>query len=148
MSNYAAARHHTMQLISDALSGLVDDAYIYWQGVVPQEGKGTPPAGEAFAVVHFRHHDNGTRQASLAGATGRKRWRNTGTVMVQCFSPLGAQGGDATAMALAKAIQSKFQTADTRRPVVYLNPTAREVGADRSWFQCNASATFQYDEVI
>lgn len=122
---------------------------VKWDGVDTLE----PPSGDVDWVRVTISHDDGG-QGSLSGDTGKRRWRRNGFILVQCFAqqvPEGTAPGDPVgkdkAMLYACAVRDAFQGRATDGGVWFRNCNAKEVGPDRSWYQANASITFDYDEV-
>jgi hypothetical protein len=143
------ARAEMYAIVAAALApfpGLV----VKYQGVDSLD----PPSGDTDWVrVDIQHEDAG--QASLSGPTnGAMRWGRNGFIFVQCFAqlaPTGAAPGDPIsidkAMLYACAVRDAFQGRATDSGVWFRNCNAREIGPDKSWYQANASITFDYDEV-
>lgn len=111
-----------------------------------------PNADTDWVRISVQHEDGG--QASLTGGTGSTRWGRNGFIFAQCFSrqaPVDAAPGDLIgvdkAMQYACAVRDAFQGRASDSGVWFRNCNAREVGPDKSWYQANASITFDYDEV-
>lgn len=143
------ARDEMVAIVRVALAafpGLV----VKYDGVDSQD---PPSANTDWVRVSIQHEDGG--QASLSGpVNGVTRWGRTGFIFVQCFArqaPTDAAPGDAIgidkALIYACAVRDAFQGRATDSGVWFRNCNAREVGPDKSWFQANASITFDYDEV-
>lgn len=103
-----------------------------------------PPKQGAWARVTVQH--NTGRQVTLSGETGARRFRRTGIVTVQIFTPLGdgLTLGDELTMIAGRA----FEGITTASGVIFRNVRNHEVGKDKQgWFQTNVLADFEYDEV-
>ena len=68
--------------------------------------------------------------------------RNTGYIVVQCFTPIKSGGLKASQM--ADAVQSIFQNSDFSGVKTYAT-TSRDVGQSGNWFQKNSQTRFTYD---
>lgn len=144
-ASYTEARDEMMALVAAAKAIVAPTARIEWEG--GPESATSPGQTEEWLHVSMQHDVTGSRQASLSCANGKRRWRREGMLFVQCFAPLSA-GGLKRAMVLAVAFRDAFQASQgTPGGVWFRNPTAREIGPDRNWFNANASARFTYDEV-
>lgn len=143
------ATNEMMAFIATALAafpGLV----VKYDGVDKMD---PPDATKDWTAAHIKHDDSG--QGSLCGPIqGRTRWRRHGQIAVQCFAqlaPTGAAPGDRIgkdkAMIYACAVRDAFQGRATDGGVWFRNCNAKEVGPDKSWYQANATITFEYDEV-
>jgi hypothetical protein len=112
-----------------------------------------PPSDQDWVRVGIQHEDGG--QASLSGpVNGKVRWGRNGFIFAQCFAVQapavvapGQPVGIDKAMMYACAVRDAFQGRATDGGVWFRNCNAREVGPDKSWYQANASITFDYDEV-
>lgn len=136
--DYAAARDEMLTLFSTAWQTtghpvLFEDA--------PTDQR--PADGSPWARVSIRHA--GGEQATLAGETGMRRWRRTGTLFVQVFTPRG--NGFALADSLGKVAAHAFQGKRTPGGVWFRDVSMREIGPDGPWMQVNVTAAFEYDEV-
>lgn len=141
----------------DEMAAIVREALAPFPGlVVKYDGVDSlePPSSDTDWVrVSIQHEDAG--QASLSGPiNGVTRWGRGGFVFVQCFArqaPLDAAPGDPIgidkAMIYACAVRDAFQGRASDSGVWFRKCNAREVGPDKSWYQANASITFDYDEV-
>jgi len=102
------------------------------------------PDSGAWVRISMRHL--GGRQATLRGATGERRYRYTGIVTVQVFTPFSE--GMVLNDALATIAKNAFEgvTTDPGR-VILRNVRINEIGPDGQWFNTNVLADFEYDEV-
>lgn len=101
---------------------------------------GTSEAPWARATLQ---HTTGN-QSSLAGASGTKRFTETGLLFVQVFAPVG--DGSTRCYELAQLVRNAFR--DARHPEVWFrNVHLEEVGISGVFQQINVISTFSYDEV-
>lgn len=84
-------------------------------------------------------------QASLANRSGQKRFRRSGLVTVQVFTPLGT--GLNIGDKIYKIVVDAFEGKVTPGNVWFRNVRLNEVGPSGSWFQANIIADFEYDEI-
>lgn len=130
-----------MAVVKAAVDAYDPTIEVRWPGVEKQ----SPPAGDIrWMRVSYAHDDSD--QASLAGADGARRWRRQGQLFVQCFAPLAA-GGLPVASEMACVIRDAFEGKATTSGVWFRRATTNEVGPSASWYQVNASSTFEYDTV-
>lgn len=106
-----------------------------------------PPTSGAWARFTVRHSLGG--QATLAGDSGKRRYRHTGFVVVQVFVERHDRAGAETTMdALLSIAKAAFQgTRTTPGGVVFYRARVNEVGVSGVWLQNNVLADFEYDEV-
>lgn len=103
-----------------------------------------PPADQVpWARVSLRHVTS--RQASLAGANGTRRFRRTGVLTVQVFEPPGR--GLSGGTDLAKIVQDAFEGITSPGGVIFRDVAINEVGPDGDFYQTNVVAFFEYDEI-
>lgn len=107
-------------------------------------GTETPPSRVGSWARARVQHTTG-RQASLAGASGTKRWERGGFLIVQLFTP--ALDGQNLADSLGSIILGAFEGYSSPSGVWFRNPRMNEVGKDGAWYQTNLFVDFQYDEV-
>lgn len=139
-SNAISFRDQVNALIAAAVTA---PAKIVWEGkAVPDADK--PTASDSWIRVNVQHVDG--RQASLAGADGRRRWRRVGFVSVQAFAPLRTTSVKG-ATTLACAARDALQGNSTLGCAWFRNAKIAEVGESLDWFQVNATIDFEYDEV-
>lgn len=102
-----------------------------------------PPTSGGYARITVAH--TGGTQATLANAEGKRRWRSTGTLTVQLFTPPG--GGQVLSDKLVTIAKNAFQGVSTAGGVVFRDVSIREIGAVSGWYQANVLVAFEYDEV-
>lgn len=100
--------------------------------------------GEApYARITVRH--NVFQQATLGGI-GNRRFRRSGIVAVQIFTPAGEGLTDADKF--AKVALDTFEGKNTGGDAIeFRNARINEIGQDGPWFQTNVLAEFEYDEI-
>lgn len=108
------------------------------------ESNNPPPSDKSWFRWTFQHTDGG--QGSLANHNGKRRWRRSGLIIVQCFGLLD-NGGKTFAQRMAEAVRDAYQGADTPSGVWFRRATTGEVGIDGPHYQVNATIEFNYDEV-
>lgn len=100
------------------------------------------PASSPWARVAIRH--TARAQESLGPVNGRK-FESTGSVFIQCFSPL--DGGRTAADTLAAAAQGIFEGKHLLPEGIRFTGSAiTEVGPTEDWYQINVEAFFTYTE--
>ena len=119
-------------------NGGYDDANMRWTDVA-----GDVPTTEViWCRVTIKHTDGG--QTSFGDATSRaRRFSNTGTLWVQCFTPVGA------GLVLARRAAQLVVTAirDSKNEDVWFrNARMKEVGTSGAFEQINVLADFTYDQ--
>lgn len=102
-----------------------------------------PATQDPWSRVSVRHATG--EQASLSGGTGTKRYRSTGFVMMQIFTPIGESL--VQARQLAQLLKVAYQGITTPRQVWFRRARLNEVGSDGDWYQINVIADFTYDEI-
>lgn len=100
-------------------------------------------AGATWARATLRH--NTGFQATLAGETGQRRFRRTGTLVVQIFQPPGA--GLSLNPDLAKIVVDAYEGVTSAGGVIFRDVVPNEIGVDGGFFQTNVSVNFEYDEI-
>lgn len=96
-----------------------------------------------WARVTTRHATG--QQTSLSDETAKKRYRFTGVLAIQIFTPSG--DGGKLSDEIADVVMTFFQGKSTSNQVWFRNVRLNEVGASGPWFQANIIADFQYDQV-
>ena len=103
-----------------------------------------PPKEGAWARVSINHGSSG--QATLAGDSGQKRYRHTGFITVELYTPRG--DGLVLNGELSIIVKHAFEgVATSPGHVTFYRVRVREVGPDGQWFHTNVLADFEYDEV-
>lgn len=103
---------------------------------------GIPQEEGPWARALVRHVTG--QQASLAGESGARRWRETGIVIVQVFAPVG--DGMVRVYELAQLVKNAFRDAKNL-DVWFRNTRIKEVGTSGSFEQINVTTDFIYDDV-
>ena len=101
---------------------------------------GTSEAPWARATLQ---HTTGS-QSSLTGASGTKRFTETGLVFIQVFAPVG--DGSTRCYELAQLVKNAYRDA-RHLEVWFRNVHLEEVGISGAFDQINVISTFSYDEV-
>ena len=111
---------------------------LYWD--IDQE----VPGSGAWVRITVRHATGG--QATLSNEVGARRFRYTGTVFVQIFTPHadGMVISDDLAAIAMRAFEGEV-TSPGR--VIFRQVRLNEAGHDGQWFQSNVLADFEYDYI-
>lgn len=99
------------------------------------------PDDGSWARVTVRHQAG--EQATLSDGIGRRRFRHTGTVFVQIFTPF--DDGMVESDELATIAKDAFEGEVTPGRVIFRRVRINEIGQDGQWFQTNVLAEFEYD---
>lgn len=111
---------------------------LYWdtEGSIPDSG--------AWCRLTVRHAEG--RTAAIGGPAGSRRFRHTGTVTVQIFTPHN-EGGTLSDQ-LCDVVENAYEGAVTSPGrVIFRNVRTNEIGQDGQWFQVNVLADFEYDKI-
>jgi hypothetical protein len=100
----------------------------------------TPPAASPWARLTIV--EGASFQVSLGAS---RRFRDTGTAIVQVFTALGS--GDGEAREIADDVQAIFK-AITVAGVIFRKPSAARIGPDGRYYQVNVTIPFQADEIV
>jgi hypothetical protein len=102
------------------------------------------PDSGAWARVSVRHGTGG--QATLANHDGQRRYRHTGFVTVELYTPRG--DGLVLNDQLSTIVKHAFEGVTTcPGQVIFRRVRVNEVGPDGQWFHTNVLVDFEYDEV-
>lgn len=101
--------------------------------------------GEAPAWARAQVQHASGSQATLANHEGQSRFRRSGIVTVQIFTPFGT--GLVLADQLATIVKNAFEGVQTPSGVIFRDVTPNEIGEDGPWFNVNVLAQFEYDEI-
>lgn len=104
---------------------------------------GDPPENGAWGRTTVIH--TGGQQATLANHQGKRRFRRTGVVTVQLFTPVN--DGQVLSDGLVAVVKDAFEGVTTASGVIFRDVTPVEMGKHGGWFQVNVQAGFEYDEV-
>jgi len=102
-----------------------------------------PPASGPWARLVIRHGDRA--RAAIGGAAGNRRFRSTGTLIVQIFQDPGA--GLSGATDLGTIVRDAFEGVTSVGGVEFREVSVNEIGEDGDHFQTNVTAFFEYDEI-
>lgn len=140
-ATFEQAREDMFTLVRDAALTKVTDAQIEW----PDKGFEKPKPPAPWLRVALKHNPSVGGQASLAGDSGKRRYRRLGTLYVQVFTPVGE--GLSANYQLCKIIADALEGVSTPRGVWFRNTRITEIGPTDDWQQINVMADFEYDEV-
>lgn len=136
-ATYQEARDQIFGAFWTAWQTLDPVPLVFWEEVgLPDH----PPASAAWAAAFINHR--GSEQAALADFTIGRRFRNSGIVTIQIFSPLDDPD---TSQTYAAVVRDAFQGNSTEGGVWFRNARIEEVGIDGPWFHVNVLAEFEYD---
>lgn len=140
----------------DEMMGILNTAWLadantlalplLWEDVHSKPPSGSDANGQAlpWGKGFIRHAAGGT--VSLTGETGKRRYRRTGTIVVQIFSP--AEEGRARNRLIAPVARDAYEAAQTTvLGIEYRNAHIEDLGEDGTWYQSNVLVDFEYDEV-
>lgn len=85
------------------------------------------------------------QQATLANEIGARRFRKSGIVLLQIFTPLGSSLREPDRLGIL--LNNALEGASTPHDVFLRNVRMNEIGSDGHWFQVNVVADFEYDSV-
>ena len=132
-----------LQAAWDAASPLTDDVPLLYENTNEER----PDATGAVSPWAYAQWQRATsRESSLAGVDGQKRFTTTGLVSVQLFAPIG--DGGALLRSLGRVFQTAFRGKRTEGGVVFSRVRVKDVGASGPWWYNLALAEFQFDEVM
>ena len=135
------ARDAVMGMLNTALTGMSDDVTILWDA----DEAPIPGAEDSWVRLSMRHQ--ASPQSSLGrDAAAKRRYRTSGMVYVQLFTPLG--DGQTKSDAISKVIVDAMRAGRDTSSVLLRNAVAKEIGVDGSWFQVNVQSEFEYDEFV
>ena len=115
--------------------------HVFWEGLGVE---GEKPQEAPWARVTIRHASG--EQATLRGDAGLIRWRRSGIITIQVFFPLKL-GGLAPSRSLARVAAAAYEGASTAGGAWFRNVRVTEIGPDGPWYNVNALAEFEYDEL-
>lgn len=105
---------------------------------------GEKPAGDVpWARVTVQHATG--NQASLAGDDTTRRFKSTGTVTIQVFTPIG--DGSLAEYSVGQEVLNAYRKAQNVN-LWFRNQRLREVPSDTMFAQINVLSEFTYDDVI
>jgi hypothetical protein len=101
------------------------------------------PKNGPWARTSVRHVDG--EQATLSGGLGLQKFKRSGFITVQIFSPSG--DGLSLSDSLIKIVMDAFEGKATSGGVWFRNVRSTEVGPDGNFFQVNVTIDFEYTEL-
>jgi hypothetical protein len=102
----------------------------------------TPDTTDPWARATVRH--NTGRQATLADATGARRYDRLGLATFQVFTPVG--DGVKLADELSQLLVDAYEGKSTAGGIWFFNVRANEIGVADGWRQTNVIAEFRYQQ--
>lgn len=136
--------HTLFKTAWDAGADTAGKRVMYWDSkqVIDEtnDGDGNPNTWARIVIQHVL-----SNQASLANRSGQRKYRRSGLVTVQVFTPLGT--GLSIADRIYKIVLDAFEGKVTPGNVWFRNVRLNEVGPSGSWFQGNIISDFEYDEI-
>jgi hypothetical protein len=132
----------------DVITKVFEDAWVGvgldLENVKYSDVPGQKPAGEVpWARVTVMHATG--NQKSLSNAIGKRRFRATGTVIAQIFTPIG--DGSVAEYGIAQAVLTAYRIAQDP-DVWFRNTRLNERPSEGSFAQTNVLSEFVYDDVI
>lgn len=114
--------------------------------VWPDVKSDLPPKGESYCRFTLLHNPGVGGQATLANCEGQRRYRRSGNVIIQIFTPFA--GGLRTMHTLLPIAMQAFEGVDLQPSGVWFRNTRFvEVGQSGAYLQYNVTTEFEYDEV-
>lgn len=108
----------------------------------------SPEADRAWVRVHIRALPT---LSVTHGPPGQRRARRRRMVIAQCFAPIFPDDGVARAGALAAQVQALLDGRDLEGAAGTCNfepADSLPIAADKTWFQTNVTAPFQFNETF
>jgi hypothetical protein len=142
VSSPSVARDAILTLFKTAMDANAPDVTVLYDDVRSQVP--TADDGEWVRIV-IEHQDR--RQPAIGQANGLRRYRSSGLITVQVFTPFG--DGLTRTDAIADIVYDIFDGVSTQSGdgITFNNVTMREIGETGPWFQTNILADFKYDTV-
>ncbi len=141
----AQARDETFALFAAAWAGSGDTSGITLLYEDTNERRPDPTAGLVpYAYAWWKRVDS--FEASLGGTDGRKVFTTIGIFGVQLFAPIG-DGGTLLGK-MGRVFQSALRRKRTAGGVVFRRVRVKEIGASGPWWYHDATAEFEFDEVM
>lgn len=135
----AEARGDVYQLLVDAFGS---EGPIEFEDVPRNPQDPIPPKNQV-PWLRVRMIHTGGRQVTLANEIGQRRFRKTGIVAVQLFTPLGSSLREPDRLGIL--LNNALEGASTPHDVLLRNVRLGEQGSDGHWYQVNITADFEYD---
>lgn len=140
VANATAARDEIYGLLKAAVDA---SAYATVPVLYPDTVKDAPSDGTSYLKAFA---DLTTERVASLGPISGRRYRVSGLVQVQIFTPYG--DGQATADLISGVVKAAFRgvnsTSDT---IAFRNARVVDVGRDGAYLQTNVVAEFEYDEI-
>lgn len=104
-------------------------------------GKPTDPQ---WARVSVRHTSG--NQATLSSPTGVRRYRRTGILVVELYTPSGK--GTTLSDQTSTTIENGFLSWSTPDGLWFRNVRTEEAGNEGQWYHANVIIEFEYDTIV
>lgn len=114
---------------------------VFYEGV----GAFNPPAGDVNWARFTVRHLPSVVPPTLSAPT--KVYTRNGIVTVQIFAVSSAGQGKVQAGLLAKAVRNALEGVRSPLGVALRNANILEIGEDKTWYNINVTAEFEYHEV-
>jgi hypothetical protein len=141
VSNPMEAYGDVYQLLVDAWenAGPIE----FWDKPVNPNDPIPPKDGRPWMRIKMKQ--TGGFQATLANEVGQRRFRKTGFVLIQLFTPLGTSLRDPSNLGIL--LNNALEGASTPHDVLLRNVRMEPIGSDGHWFQTQIMADFEYDSL-
>lgn len=129
---------------AEALTIMTQMALVYDSDIaLPDKPHTKPDVKTAWARLSFEHEPN--NQASLSNVIGKRKWRSTGALMIECFYPHGAPGD---AMTFAEGYRDVYEGKEGDGGIWFRDVSILRNGDDKSgWYRLDVVATFEYTRI-
>ncbi len=116
---------------------------VFYDGVTG----GEPPHNAAWARIQIRHID--APQATLGDTTTKRRFENTGVLLIEISAANETTSDKTLAQNLAKIAKSAFQGKTSANGAVWFRDVrVQEIGTVGPWYRLSVVAEFRYDELV
>lgn len=137
-----AARDAILTLFKTAIDANAPAVTVIYDDVKTEIPTGATDEWMRVQVEHLER-----TQPTVGNAVGLRRYRSSGLVTVQIFTPFG--GGLTRADVLSDIVFDIFDGISTGSGdgITFRNVTMREIGQSGNWYQTNILVDFEYDTV-
>ena len=150
VANQKTARNEVMALFYAAWQANPTSLPVplFWDNVDtdPPPAPAATDKAEAAPWVRAQMRHNVGGQVTLADDQGRRRWRRSGIIIVEVYTPRNT-GFDRLHDELIQIVKDAFEGKSTPSEVIFSDVSPREIGPDGPWFQSNVLVAFEYDEI-
>lgn len=134
--------------LREAVQRILTEFLAQWGGATPVafDNESVPASvtdgGVSWVRVSVIHD---TRTQSSMGPAGARKFRTTGRVIVQVFTPLdkGRAAGDTLVESIISIFEGKTIGPES---IYFFGAQPTEIGRSDSWYQTNVEASFSYQE--